>query len=115
MSPYIIYTSLYKEHLDMPFFDEEIKIEHSKEHLVVKDNRLIQNVTRRKYELSVLEQKVLGFIISMIKPPQDTTDGPVYKYEFDVRLFCKVCGIDFNNGKNYANDLSRASVRDALF
>lgn len=83
--------------------DEKIKIEHSKEHLVVKDNRLIQNVARRKYELSVLEQKVLGFIISMIKPPKDITDKPIYKYEFDVRLFCKVCGIDFNNGKNYAN------------
>lgn len=83
--------------------DERVELEKAREHLVIKDNRLIQNVSRRKYELSVLEQKVLGFIISLIKPPQNTAEEPQYKYSFDVRLFCKVCGIDYDNGKNYFN------------
>lgn len=89
-------------------FDEQIAIEKARENKVVKDNRLIQNVTRRKYELSVLEQKILGFIISLIKPPENITSEPQYKYEFDIRTFCKVCGIDCDNGKNYVN------VKEAL-
>lgn len=87
----------------MSAFDEKNRIEKAREHLVVKDNRLIQNVSRRKYELSVLEQKVLGFIISLIKPPQNAAEEPQYKYSFDVRLFCKVCGINYDSGKNYFN------------
>ena len=70
---------------------------------VVKDNKLIQNVTRRKYELSVLEQKVLCFILSKIKPAEDITSEPEYTYQFNIRDFCRVCGIDYDNGKNYKN------------
>jgi plasmid replication initiation protein len=84
-------------------YDENIRIEQAREYKIVKDNKLIQNVTKRKYELSVLEQKVLGFILSMIKPPENITSQPLYQYEFDIRTFCKVCGIDFNSGTNYRN------------
>lgn len=87
----------------MSTFDEEIQIAKAREHLIVKDNKLIQNVRRRKYELTALEQKILGFIISLIKPPKNAAEEPQYRYSFDVRLFCKVCGIDYDNGKNYAN------------
>lgn len=89
-------------------YDEQEAIERARENKVVKDNRLIQNVTRRKYELSLLEQKILGFIISLIKPPEDITSEPQYKYEFDIRTFCKVCGITLDSGKNYSN------VKEAL-
>lgn len=89
-------------------FDECIVIEKARENKIVKDNKLIQNVTCRKYELSVLEQKILGFILSLIKPSKDIAGEPQYKYEFDIRTFCKVCGIDYNNGKNYIN------VKEAL-
>ena len=92
----------------MDIFDDEIQIVKARERLVVKDNRLIQDVRRRKYELTVLEQKILGFIISLIKPPKNAAEEPQYRYSFDVRLFCKVCGIDYDNGKNYSN------VKEAL-
>jgi plasmid replication initiation protein len=84
-------------------FDEKIQIEKQREYKIVKDNTLIQKVTKRKYELSVLEQKVLGFILSMIKPQENTTNQAFYQFEFDIRFFCKVCGIDFNSGANYEN------------
>lgn len=85
-------------------YDEQIKISKAREYKIVKENRLIQNVTRRKYELSVLEQKVLGFILSLIKPTDVAQNGaPTYRYEFDIQTFCKVCGIDEENGKNYLN------------
>ena len=42
----------------MSTFDEEIQIAKAREHLIVKDNKLIQNVRRRKYELTALEQKI---------------------------------------------------------
>ena len=75
----------------------------SREYPVVKDNKLIQNVTRRKYELSVLEQKVLCYILSKIKPAENIASVPEYTYQFNIREFCRVCGIDYDNGKNYKN------------
>lgn len=81
--------------------DESIR--KSRDYVVVKDNRLIQNVSRRKYELSALEQKVLAYIISLIKPQQNITQKPFNEYEIDIKHFCAVCGIDIKNGKNYIN------------
>lgn len=74
-----------------------------RDYKVVKDNQLIQNVTRRKSTLTVLEQKAIGYILSLIKPPDNATSQPIYEYTFDIRHFCRVCGIDYNNGKNYQN------------
>jgi len=81
-------------------FDEVIAIEKARENKVVKDNQLIQNITRSKFELTVTEQKMVGYIVSMIKP-QRLGEKPVLHYEFDIRQFCKICGIDFDNGANY--------------
>ena len=78
---------------------------------VYKDNKLIQSVKRRKFSLSVLELKALYFILSkVIRPKQDeeVIPAPVYEYTFDIRQFCKVCGINEDSGTNYAN------VKDAL-
>ena len=82
---------------------EGLELISSRGFSVVKDNKLIQNVTRRKYELTVLVQKVLCFILSKIKPAENITSVPEYTYQFNIRDFCRVCGIDYDNGKNYKN------------
>lgn len=61
-------------------FDEDIQIAKAQEQLIVKDNKIIQNIIKRNYTLSLLEQKVLGFFISLIKPLKDITDKPQYVY-----------------------------------
>ena len=67
---------------------------------VVKANALIQ---KTRFSLSVQEQKVVLYLISRIIPEDDN-----FKlYEFDIKEFCRICGIDGDNGKNYA-DLKKA-------
>lgn len=84
--------------------DEQIEILKSREYLVVKGNELIQ---QNRFELSLPEQKTVAFICSMIKPIQtiDRAKGVPFQleYEFNIRDYCKVCGIDYDNGKNYAD------------
>lgn len=84
---------------DIRTFDEDRQIEHARENLVVKDNILIQNVSRQKFTLSVLQQKCLGYIISKIKPTEEVPEWQ--RIEFDIRTFCEVCGIEKDNGGNY--------------
>lgn len=83
--------------------DERIEIATKREYLVVKSNELIQ---KSRFELSLAEQKSIAFICSMIKPIEavDRANGMPFQleYEFNIRDYCKVCGIDYNNGKNYA-------------
>lgn len=81
----------------------DFDLKTQRDYPVVKDNKLIQCVTRRKYELSVLEQKVLCYILSKIKPAQNAASVPEYTYQFNIKDFCRVCGIDSENGKNYIN------------
>lgn len=84
--------------------DEKIEIYRKREYLVVKGNELIQ---KNRFELSLPEQKTIAFICSMIKPidVMDSIKKVPYQleYEFNIRDYCKVCGIDYDNGKNYAN------------
>lgn len=84
--------------------DERIDILTKREYLVVKGNELIQ---QNRFELSLIEQKTVAFICSMIKPIEaiDRAKGVPFQleYEFNIRDYCKVCGIDYDNGKNYAN------------
>lgn len=61
---------------------------------VVKANDLIQ---KSRFSLSLLQQKIILYIISQI----EYNDTEFKEYEFDIRTFCKVCGIDFDNGGNY--------------
>lgn len=83
---------------------EEIEILKRREYLVVKGNELIQ---RNRFELSLTEQKTIAFICSMIKPVSaiDAASGAPYElvYEFNIKDYCKICGIDYNQGKNYAD------------
>lgn len=84
--------------------DEKIEILQSREYLVVKGNELIQ---QSRFELSLPELKTVAFICSMIKPIEgiDRAKGTPFQleYEFNIRDYCKVCGIDYDSGKNYAD------------
>lgn len=78
---------------------------------MVKANELIQ---KSRFELSLPEQKTIAFICSMIKPPAEVNAPYILNYEFNIRDYCKVCGIDLNTGKNYSdikNVLKRLSDR----
>lgn len=84
--------------------DEKLNILTKREYLVVKGNELVQ---KNRFELSLPAQKTVAFICSMIKPIEavDRAKGVPYQleYEFNIREYCKVCGIDYDNGKNYAD------------
>jgi hypothetical protein len=64
-----------------------------REKQVVKANDLIQ---KSRFSLSLLQQKIVLYLISQIS----TFDTDFKLYEFDIREFCQVCGIDFDNGGN---------------
>ena len=84
--------------------DEKIEVLKQREYYVVKGNELIQ---KTRFQLSITEQKTIAYICSMIKPVEaiDRAKGKAYQleYEFNIRDYCKVCGIDYNAGKNYAD------------
>ena len=64
------------------------------EYSVVKRNDLIQ---RSRYHLTTQEQKIVLYLISKIKPEDDD----LKLYEFKIKDFCEVCGIDETSGRNY--------------
>lgn len=80
------------------------ELETKRHYWVVKGNNLIQ---KSRFELSLPEQKTIAFICSMIKPvkSEDKENGVPFQleYEFNIREYCKICGIDYDNGNNYAN------------
>lgn len=61
---------------------------------VRKANDLIQ---KSRFDLSLQQQKIILYIISKIKP----YDEDFKVYQFNIRDFCKVCGINYRSGKNY--------------
>ena len=65
-----------------------------REYSVVKSNDLIQ---RSRYQLSTVEQKIILYLISKIKPDDDN----LKLYDFQIKDFCEICGIDEKNGGNY--------------
>lgn len=77
------------------------KTAESREYLVVKHNDIIQKNKFRLAKnsgnsLSLLEQKVLLYVISRIKPDDEELKEQV----FDIGEFCRVCGIQ-PGGNNY--------------
>ena len=83
--------------------DEKIiEVLTKRQYLTIKSNDLIQ---KNRFELSLPEQKTVAYICSMIKPIdlKDSIQGIPYQleYEFNIREYCKICGIDYDNGKNY--------------
>lgn len=68
-------------------YDETMDIRKSRHYIVTKSNQIIQNA---RYNLSLQEQKVLAYIISLVKPG----DGRGKNYEFDVSAYCNTLGIE---------------------
>lgn len=73
-------------------FDSELS--EIRNYKVVKSNDLIQ---KSRYNLSTQEQKIILYLITKVKPE----DTDLHLYEFKIKDFCEVCGIDTQNGKNY--------------
>lgn len=63
-------------------------------YLVVKSNDLVQ---KSRFKLSLQEQKIILYLISKIRPE----DMDLKEHILEIRDFCKVCGLDANNGANY--------------
>lgn len=87
-------------------YNDKIKILEKKCYKVVKHNDIIQ---KSKHKLSAVEQKTVAFLVSLIKPKEEYPNQiqPI-EYEFEIQDYCKVCDIDYNQGKNYK------MVRDTL-
>jgi len=63
---------------------------------IVKANDIIQ---KSRFSLQLQEQKIILYLISKIKPE----DMELKEHNFQIRDFCKVCGLDFDSGTNYKN------------
>lgn len=74
---------------------ESEKLSETRGHLVVKRNDLIQ---KSRHQLDLQEQKIILYMISKIKP----NDKDFTEQVFSVAEFCRVCGLDDDNGGNYA-------------
>jgi plasmid replication initiation protein len=87
----------------------DLELIEQRDYKVVKANEIIQ---RARCDLGIQELKTFAFILSKVKP----TDKPRQEYVFSVQEYCKVCGIDDKNGKNYA-DVKKALkiLRDKSF
>lgn len=75
-------------------------------YMVVKRNDMIQ---KARHNLDLQGQKILLYLISRVKP----NDTDFIMQEFSIMDFCRVCGIDGDNGKNY-RDIKKAlkKIRD---
>lgn len=69
---------------------------------VTKDNSLIQSIAQRRFELSVMEQKAICYILSKLNPLEENPDEERI-VSFEINHFCKVCGIKYESGGNYQN------------
>jgi len=74
---------------------EEKKLADARYAYVVKANELIQ---KSRFSLSAQQQKIILYLISQISQ----YDDDLKTYKFSIQEFCKVCGIDYNSGRNYS-------------
>ena len=72
------------------FKTQKEKMDDQRSYLVVKDNALIQ---KAKYNLTANEQKLVNYVITMIKPGEEEFK----KYEIRALDFARLCGIDPKN------------------
>lgn len=79
---------------------KEDKIRTERSQFVVKSNALIQ---KTRYELTLEEQRLLLYIISKIKPE----DEKLKLYEFTIRDYCEVCGINIDAVPDMYNYIKR--------
>jgi len=71
-------------------------VNEQRNYKIVKANDLVR---KARYDLNLLELKILSFIFSKVRP----TDTKTQEYIFSIKDFCQVCGIDYINGQNYIN------------
>lgn len=76
--------------------EQEKRFLDIRKNTVVKANELIQ---KSRFSLSLQQQKIVLYLISQITP----YDEDFKLYEFSIVEFCKVCGIDYESGKNYSD------------
>ncbi|MGR9527306.1 replication initiation protein (plasmid) [Priestia megaterium] len=74
----------------------ELKNMETRNYPVVKSNYLIQ---KTRYDLNLAEQKIVLHLIQLIEPK----DKEFKLYNFSIQEYCKICEMDYNNGKNYIN------------
>lgn len=74
--------------------NSELQIHEERNYLIVKANEIIQ---KARYDLSVSELKLISFIFSKVKP----TDKEFCRYKFSINDYCRILGIEENNGMNY--------------
>jgi plasmid replication initiation protein len=74
----------------------ELKEMETRNYPVVKANALIQ---KSRYDLTLAEQKLILHFIQMIEP----NDDEFKTYHFSIQEYCKICEVDYKNGKNYIN------------
>ena len=72
----------------------EQRLSKKRSYFVVKDNDLI---TKSRYSLTLQQQKILLYLISLIKP---NDDGQTM-YELSIKEFSKVCGYNEESGYYY--------------
>ena len=86
---------------------ETRQAEARRENLVVKDNMLIQ---KSKFHLTATEQKLVCYVISLIKP----TDKALDKYTININDFAQLCGINPKNAyaefRKMIDDLDNKTV-----
>lgn len=68
-------------------YDNKMEIKKSRHYIVSKSNQIIQNA---RYNLYLQEQKILAYIISLVKPG----DEKGKTYEFNVSTYCNTLGIE---------------------
>mgnify|MGYP002529357588 CR=1 FL=1 len=79
--------------------EQEVEVMDSRGYSVVKANSIIQ---KSRYKLSVAEQKTIAYICSMIKPIEEGAQFQL-EYTFDIRKYCRICGLAYDSGKNYSD------------
>lgn len=73
-------------------FDRELT--ELRNYKIVKSNDMIQ---KSRFNLQTQEQRIILYLISKIQPE----DMELKEHSFNIRDFCKVCGLDADNGFNY--------------
>ena len=81
-----------------------VQINVKREYPIFKANDLIQ---KSRFSLSLAEQKTVAYICSLLQendPTYTPTPGEPWRleYKFDIREYCQICGLDYDNGNNYA-------------
>jgi plasmid replication initiation protein len=82
--------------------DEKLKLYEGREYIVAKSNAIVQ---KSRYELSVVEQRTIAYICSLIKPRTDSdrvNNQPfILEYDFNIRDYARICGLSCDNGRIY--------------